>query len=409
MHRELVERNRWISDRRFLHALNYCMVLPGPEAQQLSIYTGWLLHRIWGAVAAGVLFVLPGALLMWLISMGYVYFGKLAWVDAIFYGLKPAVMAIVAAAVLRIGTKALKNGAMWSIAALAFIAIFFGGVPFPLIILSAGAIGLVGGLFLPDMFDMTARRHQGVAVNEVEGFVIGDDCALSSTRPSWFRSLGTALLWGAIWWAPVLVSWLVLGPQHILTKQGIFFSKVALVMFGGAYAVLPYVAQQAVGNYGWLSPVQMMDGLGLAETTPGPLILVLQFVGFLGGWQSEQSASPLALASLAAFITCWVTFAPGFLFIMVGAPYVERSRDNRRLNTILSAVTAAIVGVVLNLAVWFSWQVALPRPGVLDWIALLLAGLFFVAISWRKWDVTWIVLAGALSGLLLKGLASQLF
>ena len=198
------------------------------------------------------------------------------------------------------------------------------------------------------------------------------------------------------------MSWLVLGPQHIVTRQGVFFSMVALVTFGGAYAVLPYVAQQAVENYQWLSAAQMMDGLGLAETTPGPLILVLQFVGFMGGWQSTSELSPLAVATLGALVTSWVTFSPGFLFIFTGAPFVERSRDNLRLNTLLSAVTAAIVGVVLNLAVWFGWQVAVPQSGVLDWIAVALAGLFFLALTWRKWDVTWVVLAGAVAGLLLR-------
>lgn len=401
MHRELVERLRWISDRRFLHALNYCMVLPGPEAQQLSVYTGWLLYGKWGGVAAGVLFVAPGALLMWLISVGYVYYGKLAWIEAIFYGLKPAVMAIVAAAVIRIGKKALKNPVMWTISVLAFAAIFFGGVPFPLIIISAGLIGLVGGYFWPAVFDMTAAHSSGHVVDD-NGFLINDCAHVVSAKPTLQRTLSTVLTWAMVWWSPVLISWLMLGPQHIVTRQGMFFSKVALVTFGGAYAVLPYVAQQAVENYQWLSAAQMMDGLGLAETTPGPLILVLQFVGFMGGWQNASELSPLVVATLGALVTSWVTFSPGFLFIFAGAPFVERSRDNLRLNTLLSAVTAAIVGVVLNLAVWFGWQVAVPQSGTIDWLAVALAGLFFVALAWRKWDVTWVVLAGAFAGLVLR-------
>jgi chromate transporter len=338
---------------------------------------------------------------MWLISVGYVYYGKLAWVDAIFYGLKPAVMAIVAAAVIRIGKKALKNPVMWAISALAFAAIFFGGVPFPLIIVSAGSIGLVGGYFWPAVFDMTAGHSVGQVAAD-DGFLINDRANIVSARPTLPRTLSTVFAWSVVWWAPVLTSWLVLGPQHIVTRQGVFFSKVALVTFGGAYAVLPYVAQQAVENYQWLSAAQMMDGLGLAETTPGPLILVLQFVGFLGGWQSASALSPLAVATLGALVTSWVTFSPGLLFIFAGAPFVERSRDNLRLNTMLSAITAAIVGVVLNLAVWFGWQTVVPQPGTIDWTALTLASLFFVALTRRKWEVTWVVLAGAVAGLALR-------
>lgn len=401
MHRELVEKRRWISDSRFLHALNYCMLLPGPEAQQLAIYVGWLLHRVRGGLAAGAMFVIPGAGLMWVIAYIYVTYGNVPLVEAIFYGLKPAVMAIVAAAVLRIGKKALKNRVMWSISALAFIAIFFFDAPFPAIILSAGLIGLVGGRFHPGLFDITIAR--GVTGGE-EGprFVISDAISEKIGRPTAARALGTALLWGAIWMAPVALIWGIFGGAHVLTREGLFFSKASLVTFGGAYAVLPYVAQQAVETHGWLSATQMMDGLGLAETTPGPLILVLQFVGFLGGWQEVGELSPLLVATLAAAITCWVTFMPGFLFIFVGGPYVESSRGNLQLNTALSAVTAAVVGVILNLAVWFAWHVIVPERGVVDYFPLLAGAVFFLAIQRFKWDVLWVIACGAAAGVLAR-------
>jgi chromate transporter len=402
MHRELVEKRRWVSDGRFLHALNYCMLLPGPEAQQLAIYIGWLLHRARGGLVAGALFVLPGAALMWFISYLYVTRGDLPLLAAVFYGLKPAVMAIVAAAVLRIGKKSLKNGTLWCISGLAFVAIFFFGLPFPLIILSAGLIGLVGGKLYPNVFDVTvghAAKHAGGA--EV-AYVISDAASDTLGRPTLGRAAFTTVAWGVLWTAPVLAALIYFGRGHVLTEEGLFFSKAALVTFGGAYAVLPYVAQQAVETHGWLSATQMMDGLGLAETTPGPLILVLQFVGFLGGWNESASQSPLVIATLAALMTSWVTFVPGFLFIFVGAPFVESSRGNLRLNTALSAVTAAVVGVVLNLAVWFGWHALVPPNGRFDFIALSLSVLFFIAIHRFKWDVLWIVAAGAAAGLLIR-------
>ena len=403
MHRELVEKRRWVSDGRFLHALNYCMLLPGPEAQQLAIYIGWLLHRVRGGIVAGVLFVVPGALLMWLISIVYVSYGDMPLIAAVFYGLKPAVMAIVAAAVLRVGTKALKNPVMWSISALAFGAIFFYAVPFPLIIFSAGLIGLLGGWFYPGIFDITSGHGAKGAGASAETYVIGDAVSEIMGRPTMVRALGSVMIWSAIWVAPLLACWMVFGEDHILTREGIFFSKAALVTFGGAYAVLPYVAQEAVQTYHWLSAAQMMDGLGLAETTPGPLILVLQFVGFLGGWNDAGTMSPLLIATLGAAITSWVTFVPGFLFIFAGAPFVEISRSNLRLNTLLSAVTAAVVGVVLNLAVWFAWHVIRPMEGTYDFLALALGLAFFVALKWFKWDVLWVVGAGAVAGLAAYG------
>jgi len=403
MHRELVERRRWVSDGRFLHALNYCMLLPGPEAQQLAIYTGWLLHRVWGGVLAGVLFVLPGALLMGLIAAIYVLYGTVPVVEALFYGLKPAVMAIVATAVLRIGKKALKNAVMWSISAAAFLAIFFLELPFPLIVIGALLIGWAGGRFYPETFDITGG-HQGKTLDhkaaEMEAFAVGDAFSETIGRPTWGRAARTAAVWTLVWMVPLLLVWGLLGSGHVLTREGLFFSKASLVTFGGAYAVLPYVAQQAVETHGWLSATQMMDGLGLAETTPGPLILVLQFVGFLGGWHEAGQNSPLLMATLAALMTSWVTFVPGFLFIFVGAPFVEHSRGNLRLNTALSAVTAAVVGVVLNLAVWFGWHVIVPEPGAWDLFPLFAGLAFFIAIQRFKWDVLWVIGAGAVLGLL---------
>jgi len=398
MHRELVERRRWVSDSRFLHALNYCMLLPGPEAQQLAIYIGWLLHRVRGGLAAGMLFVLPGAFLMWLISYIYVVYGNVPLIEAIFYGLKPAVMAIVAAAVLRIGKKALKNNVMWGISAVAFVSIFFFGVPFPVIILSALFLGLVGGRFYPRIFDI-ASGHGGKHGAAGGSYVISDAIGDTLGKPTAGRALRTAAVWGTIWFFPVILCLALLGRGHVLTEEGLFFSRAALVTFGGAYAVLPYVAQQAVETHGWLSATQMMDGLGLAETTPGPLILVLQFVGFLGGWHEPGTYSPLMMATLAAVLTSWVTFMPGFLFIFAGAPFVESSRGNIRLNTALSAVTAAVVGVVLNLAVWFGWHVIVPEPGVVDYFPIVAGALFFVALQRFKWDVLWVVGAGALVGI----------
>jgi chromate transporter len=398
MHRELVERLRWVSDARFLHALNYCMVLPGPEAQQLAIYTGWLLHRTRGGIAAGVLFVLPGALLLWLISYVYVTFGQVPAVEAVFYGLKAAVMAIVAAALIRIARKALKNEVLWSVSALAFAAIFFLGVPFPAIVIGTGLAGLIGGRFFPKKFDLTLGHG---AVTEASGSVISDAVSANIPRPALARTLGVGALWLAIWFLPVLLVLLWLGPQHTLFREGLFFSKAAVVTFGGAYAVLPYVAQQAVEHHGWLSATQMMDGLGLAETTPGPLILVLQFVGFLGGWQQPGELSPLLAATIGAALTSWVTFVPGFLFIFAGAPYIERMRGNLRLTTALSAITAAVVGVMLNLAVWFALSVVWPdgTGGAVDWFPIGVATVAFVGLVRFQWNVIPVVVGGGLLGL----------
>jgi chromate transporter len=390
MHSELVERRKWISESRFLHALNYCMLLPGPEAQQLAVYIGWLLHKTWGGIIAGTFFVLPGALVLWGLSYVYVSYGDVQWVSALFDGLKPAVLAIVAAAVIRIGKKVLKNEVMWTIAALAFVGIFFLGLPFPLIVLSALVLGFFGGKIWPAKFQVI-RGHGP----DKGGEVLGDESESGEhTRRSWGRSLKVVVICLVLWWAPVigLGSWL--GWNHTLVEEGFFFSKAAMVTFGGAYAVLPYVSQQAVERHGWLGAGQMLDGLGLAETTPGPLILVLQFVGFLGAWNFPGTLSPLWAATLGAFITTWTTFVPCFLWIFLGGPHIEALRGNVRLSTALSAVTAAVVGVILNLAVWFGWHLLLPAPGEVDWFSLALSIGIFIGIMRWNWNVIAVV-AGA--------------
>ncbi len=400
MQTELVDKKRWISQARFLHALNYCMLLPGPEAQQLATYIGWLLHKTWGGVVAGALFVLPSIFILWGLSFVYAAYGNLPWIAAIFYGLKPAVMAIVAVAVVRIGRKALKNEVMWALAALAFVAIYFFKVPFPLIILSAGIVGFFGGQRWRSKFNLlTGHSNAG-------GASVLDDETESPphTHPSLAGAARVALTWITLWVVPLIVIGLWLGRQHTLFREGIFFSKAAVVTFGGAYAVLPYVAQQALFHYGWLKPGQMMDGLGLAETTPGPLIMVLQFVGFMGGWQHPLGLSPLVAATIGALLTTWVTFTPCFLWIFIGAPYIERLRGNVKLTTALSAITAAVVGVVLNLAVWFALSALFPDHAHLDWFALGLALVaLFGMLKWN-WDVIPVVLGSGLAGLIYKTL-----
>lgn len=355
MHRYLVEEKKWISESRFLHALNYCMLLPGPEAQQLATYIGWLLHRTLGGIIAGTLFVLPGFLFMLLLSVLYAGYHNLSIVQWLFFGLKPAVLAIVLEAVLRIGRRALKNRTMVAFAALAFIAIFFFDVPFPLIILSAAVMGFLGERVIPQAF---ALKHgttdnkpdcNGPAVD-----VMLDSGNVSHVHPSLFRALRVLLVWSSLWFAPIILIYYSFGSQSVFFQQGVFFSKTAVVTFGGAYAVLAYVAQQAVESYGWLKPGEMLDGLGLAETTPGPLILVLQFVGFLGAYRNPGAIDPMVAGILASMLTVWVTFVPCFLWIFLGAPYIEKLRGNKALGTAMTSITAAVVGVVLNLAVWFA-------------------------------------------------------
>lgn len=402
MHEELVGKKRWISESRFLHALNYCMLLPGPEAQQLATYVGWLLHKTWGGVVAGGLFVLPSMLVLWSLSVVYVTFGKVPWVAAVFYGLKPAVLAIVASAVIRIGSKALKNEVMWSLAALAFVAIYFFKIPFPLIICAAALIGLIGGKVCPGKF-LVVTGHGA----ESEATAIDDKAeAAEHTRPSLARALRVCATWVVLWWVPVILVALWVGKDHAVFREAIFFSKAAMVTFGGAYAVLPYVSQQAVETHGWLTAPQMLDGLGLAETTPGPLIMVLQFVGFLGGWNQPGALPPLLSATVGAFITTWTTFVPCFLWIFLGAPHIEQLRGNKKLTTALSAVTAAVVGVILNLAVWFGLHVMFPGGKTVDWFVVIVSAAVFVGMTKWRWAIIPVVLGAGALGLIYKLLIS---
>jgi chromate transporter len=353
MHRIIVDEKKWIGEERFLHALNYCMLLPGPEAQQLAAYIGWLLHKTKGGLVAGALFVLPGFLAILALSYVYVLLGHAPLIEGLFFGLKAAVLAVVIQAVARIGSRALKNNVMRGIAAAAFVAIFFLDAPFPLIVLVAALIGYIGG-------------RRGVAAFKVGGGhgtaggnVIHDrDTALGEGLPeharpnlAWSLKICGTLLF--LWLAPVAALFAILGPDDVFTRIASFFSQMAVVTFGGAYAVLAYVAQEAVGTYGWLKPGEMLDGLGLAETTPGPLIMVTQFVGFLAAFRDATGLPPLVAATLGAVLTTWVTFVPCFLWIFAGAPFVERLRGNRALSGALTAITAAVLGVILNLAVWF--------------------------------------------------------
>jgi len=391
MHAELVEKKRWIDNSRFLHALNFCMLLPGPEAQQLAIYIGWLWHKTRGGIVAGALFVIPSIFILWALSYIYVAYGHVLSIAAIFYGLKPAVLAIVAAAVIRIGSKALKNAVMWAIAMVAFIAIYFFHAPFPLIVVSAGVIGLFGGKFLPQVFgDETADPIDVDLANKATDFA----------KPSLLRALKISAIWLVIWALPLTLTGVFLGTQHTIFREGIFFSKAAVVTFGGAYAVLPYVSQLAVEHYQWLRADQMLDGLGLAETTPGPLIMVLQFVGFLGGWNHPGNLPPLLAATLGALVTTWTTFVPCFLWVFLGAPYIEKLRGAKQLTAALSTVTAAVVGVILNLAVWFGVHVMFPGGANVDWFAIVVCAIAFLGMLRWKWNIIPVILGSGLLGLI---------
>ncbi|MDH7973312.1 chromate efflux transporter [Sphingomonas sp. AR_OL41] len=388
MHRILVEEKRWIGEHRFLHALNYCMVLPGPEAQQLATYIGWLLHRTRGGIIAGGLFVLPGMVSIMALSWVYALYGKLGIVAAAFFGLKAAVLAIVLQAVIRIGGRALRNPVMLAIAGVAFVGIFFLGIPFPLIVLAAGLVGWFGGRAGLAVFRV------GGGHGAAKGAIVADaDTLLGEELPDHARvsarqSLRVAAVWLALWLVPVAVLLVWLGPANIFSQIATFFSTMATVTFGGAYAVLAYVAQQAVQSYHWLRPGEMLDGLGMAETTPGPLIMVLQFVGFMGAYRSPGLLPPLLAGTLGGLLATWVTFVPCFLWIFLGAPFIERLRGNVAVAGALSAITAAVVGVILNLALWFALHTIfrrvtpfaagplrfdLPVPASLDPFALLLS------------------------------------
>jgi chromate transporter len=375
MHKELVEKRRWLGEDHFLHALNFCMLLPGPEAQQLATYLGWRLHGARGGFAAGVLFVLPSMFILFGLSWLYMAGGEVKWIQGVFYGLIPAVIAIVASAAKRIGSKALKTPALWSIALLAFVAIFFLKLPFVWIILSAALAGFIGGKKWPKQFP-AGKGHGKSNVGDAPFVEL-----LPAPRASWRRSFLVSAICLTLWWLPVLACGVLLGREGIHFQQGLFFSKAALVTIGGAYAVLPYVAQMAVEHHGWLGQRQMMAGLGLAETTPGPLIMVLQFVGFVAAWQNPGDLSPLAAGALGAAITTWVTFLPCFLFVFLGAPHVEGLRERPALASTLTAITAAVVGVILNLALWFALHALWPEGGTFDAFVAVVAVAAWLAME----------------------------
>ena len=368
MHRIVVEERRWIGETRFLHALNYCMLLPGPEAQQLAVYIGWLMHGTRGGVIAGTLFVLPGMIAIMALSWVYVIFGHVPVVNGMFFGLKTAVMAIVVQAVVRVGTRAIRNRIMLAIAASAFAAIFFFKVPFPVIVLTAAIVGYAGGRLGRREFLVGGGHASGRAQNIVEDAdsVLGDRLP-PHAEPTIGWSLRVGAICLALWLVPTLALIALFGRADVFSEIAVFFSKTAVVTFGGAYAVLAYVAQQAVDTYGWLQPGEMLDGLGMAETTPGPLIMVTQFVGFLAAYREPGSLPPLVAATLGGMLTTWVTFVPCFLWILLGAPYVEVLRGNRAIAGSLAAITAAVVGVILNLAVWFAIHVMFRQ--VVTWYA----------------------------------------
>jgi chromate transporter len=351
MHRILVEEKNWISESRFLHALNYCMLLPGPEAQQLATYIGWLLHRTAGGVMAGGLFILPGIIAIMGLSYIYAAFGKVSFVEALFFGLKAAVLAIVIQAVVRVGKRALRNRIMIALAGLAFIAIFFFNVSFPLIVISAGVIGYLGAKAGRPEF--AAVPHGGGKGAAAVDSMLGDKLP-DHVRPSVPRALRVSAVWLLLWLVPVGALLIAFGQANVFSQIALFFSKMAMVTFGGAYAVLAYVAQQAVEHYHWVGPSEMLDGLGMAETTPGPLIMVLQFVGFMAAYRDPGTLSPMMAGTLGGLLATWVTFTPCFLWIFLGAPFIEVLRGNKALAGALGAITAAVVGVILNLSIWFA-------------------------------------------------------
>ena len=355
MHRILVEEKRWVSEQRFLHALNYCMLLPGPEAQQLATYIGWLMHRTAGGVMAGVLFILPGVIAIMALSMIYAAWGKVPVVTAVFFGLKAAVLAIVIEAVMRVGRRALGNSTLVGLAALAFAGIFFFAIPFPLIVVVAALVGFVATRLGSDAFRGKAGHGPaGSKTGDAEPTSLLDDDLPAHAQPSISQTLRVAAIWLALWLVPVAAILWGLGANNVFSQIAVFFSKMAVVTFGGAYAALAYVAQQAVESYHWVSPGEMLDGLGMAETTPGPLIMVLQFVGFLAAFRDHGGLSPMTAGILGGLLATWVTFTPCFLWIFLGAPFIEKLRGNKALSGAMTAITAAVCGVILNLAVWFA-------------------------------------------------------
>ncbi len=409
MHQELVEKRRWLSEGRFLHALNYCMVLPGPEAQQLATYIGWLMHRTWGGIVAGVLFVLPSLFILIALSWIYIAYGNTTLVAGLFFGIKPAVTAIVLQAAWRIGLRALKNKLLWAIAAAAFVAIFVFATPFPAIVVVAALIGYLGGRLWPNFFK--SHGQHGKSAKSAGPALIDDGTPTPEHAVfRWSRLLTVAVIGALLWALPMGLLAATLGWSHTLTQMGWFFTKAALLTFGGAYAVLPYVYQGAVTHFGWLTPTQMIDGLALGETTPGPLIMVVAFVGFVGGTQAPQMQAMfgpdgLFLAgAIAASVVAWFTFLPSFIFILLGGPLVETTHGNLNFTAPLTAITAAVVGVILNLALFFAYHVLWPQgfAGNFDFVSAAIALAAALALFRFKQSVMRVIAASALLGLLLK-------
>ncbi len=400
MHADLVDRKRWISEGRFLHALNYCMLLPGPEAQQLATYIGWLMHRTWGGIVAGVLFVLPSLLLLMALSWIYVAYGSVPWIADMFYGLKPAVVAIVLQAAHRIGSRTLKSRPLWAIAVAAFVAIFALAVPFPAIVLGAGLIGAIGGRIAPGLFANTGGHHKKSGPHQPA--VIDDDTPLvPHTLFSARRLLLVVTVALLLWCVTEGVLYQTFGCTGALTQMGWFFTKAALLTFGGAYAVLPYVYQGAVEHYGWLTAQQMIDGLALGESTPGPLIMIVSFVGFLGGVSQAVTDAPLAAGVAGACVATFFTFLPSFVFILAGAPLVETTHGKLHYTAPLTAITAAVVGVIFNLAVFFAWHVFWPRglEQMPDIVSLLIFAAAAITLFRFKLGVIPLIGASLLLGL----------
>lgn len=402
MHGEIVEKHKWVDEEQYLHALNFCHLLPGPEAQQLATWIGWRLHGLKGGLAAGLLFVIPGALIMLALSSLYVLAANLDWFAALFLGIKAAVLAIVVQALIRIGGRALNTRFKQALAVAAFLALFLFNLPFPLVLLGAGAMGMIVAAYRPDWLALKSGS--------------GTD---ASPRPSFAVMSRTVLLWLAIWAVPMVLVLVILGQDHVLWDVGVFFSQLAIVTFGGAYAVLAYMAQEAMQTYGWLHAGEMADGLGLAETTPGPLILVTQHVGFLAAFRSPEPFSPIVAGIFGAALTTWVTFAPCFLWIFTFAPWIERLQHATRLKGGLAALTAAVVGVIANLSVWFAlhvlfarvtiavvgpMQLNLPDWATFDWRAGVLSVLAAVILFALKWSIFRMLAVLAVAGLALGSL-----
>ena len=402
MHEELVERRRWISESRFLHALNYCMLLPGPEAQQLATYIGWLMHRTWGGIVAGGLFVLPSLFILVALSWVYMAYGHVPVIAGLFYGIKPAVTALVVHAAYRVGSRTLRNAWLWGIAVAAFVAIFAARVPFPLIVLAAGAIGYVGGRYAPERFQ--AGGMHGPAARAHGPALIDDH---TPTPPhacfTWQRFGRVLLVFVALWVVALGSLTLAYGWHAVLTQMAWFFTKAALLTFGGAYAVLPYVYQGAVDHYGWLSAVQMIDGLALGETTPGPLIMVVSFVGFVGGWTKGILGpdAPFLSGAVAAAVVTFFTFLPSFFFILLGAPFIESTHGNLKFTAPLTGITAAVVGVIFNLAVFFAYHVLWPQGlgGRFEWPSAVIGVAAAVALFRFRLGVIPVIAGSGLAGL----------